>query len=241
MRKLAAAIALISLSVLMLGCSDEDEPDLYPTPTAATASPVPTGPTSDDLTRAQSAEVQDLIARLRGAKAFHVRGQVDLDESLQSSEFTVSSTDSSFFGEIITESEGVSQELSIIRANKLTWLKADAGFWAENGYDAESASRAQGLYVVFEPQAGDDIAASHDPLVLIDYLINIDLKDVHPLISDGSSVYAFGPGVVVDINGESEVQVVSEAEDSRVTVNYALLSEPVKVEVPLRDETLIVQ
>lgn len=246
MRKITRACALLLAGALLLGgCAASETPEEPPPSDAAVSPSAQPAPSETAARRALTDEEADrlsaAVSALREAPGWVVHTTLSGGEAPQEASYDVDPGAPSFRGTITTRPDGDAdpQSLTILRVKRLTWVKAQAEYWEQNGYDAESAAAASGLFVPFEPAAGDRLADNYDPRKLIDHLAGLDLHDDAWADDEGGA--DVGDGMHVSLREDGTLVVRTEASGSTFDVSYTASSEQIRVDPPARGETFIAQ
>lgn len=203
MRRPSTIAASLAGAVLALsGCQDADVDE----PSA------PTATTVQDVEAAQQAREQFFEA-ITDRETFRAEGSIDVGGATQVVALDMDVADQAFEGTIeLLGVDGGSMSIEIVRASGLTWIKAPADYWIQNGYTEEGAERAVGKYIVFEQSAGDQIAGAYDYPRIIQSLRG---TPQHELDALGPVECAEGPCQAFSLESVENGPIISVPEDPR--------------------------
>lgn len=170
-RRTAIASVLAGAVLVLGGCQDS----------AVEEAPAPTAGTIQDAAAAQEAREQFFDA-ITGREMFRAEGSIEVSGTTQEVALDVDVADQAYAGTIsLLGADGRSLSIEIVRASGLTWIKAPAEYWVQNGYTEEGAERAVGKYIVFEQAAGDQIAEAYDYPRIIRSLRDVPRQELDAL------------------------------------------------------------
>lgn len=229
--------AVLAGILLFSGCTSTEAVLPRPGPTGS-ALPPSSAPQGVDevrgVTGAQQRELAERLGALRDAPAWTVHSSLSRGDTRQDADYRVEPARSAFWGDITVDVGGDRQAMTILRAQRLTWVRAPAAYWKQNGYDDESAAAADGLFVPFEAVAGDQLAENYDPSLLLTHLSEVELGRVTDAGADG---FDFGDGLFVVVPPDGGIIARTAVGTGVLEVTYVPSTEPLRLEAPAREET----
>lgn len=190
---LAGAIMVLTMVLVTSGCSDKK--DAEPTPTQSPFSPIEqAGKISDSQQDEALERFDELREKSQSLASYQFDGTIEYGGTKQAMGFGVDYAEQAFEGTVEYASTDATLDLEMIRASKLTWLKAPDAFWFSQGFDEPSVKRARGKYVVFDKKTGDDLAAQYDPIYPVKSLAEIsdqNLKVIGSVDLNGDDAYRY--------------------------------------------------